>query len=229
MVPPIYRDAGGRPIQHASASLTKNQIHQALELMASHLQQHGVMVNAVAVGGAVNTMYLKSRQTTHDVDFFLRNPSAPEHNMIHQAARHANRQLGGSLGADWFNNTTQIMMGRRVQEDLATAAFKQNTIIFQSGDQKGGLRIYAAPWSYAFCGKLNRLCEERPRPYDLADAVVYLHEHLRSRNRQSVSAKEVYGWCKAYGKKVTEIVLRRVEEAYYNQYGRRAIEWDLRP
>jgi hypothetical protein len=141
--------------------------------------------------------------------------------MIHEAARHANRQLGGALGAEWFNNSTQIMMGRRVQEDLADSAFKQGTVIFQNS----GLRIYAAPWSYAFCGKLNRLCTEAPRPYDLADAVVYLHEYLQTNGRQSVSASRVYRWCQGFGKNVTEAVLRSVDKAYRRKYGRTAIDW----
>ena len=225
MVPPVYRDAGGRPIQHASFTLTREILSRALDDMAAWLAQNGVTANIVTVGGAVNTLYLRSRDNTHDVDFFLANPTAPEHTAIHQAARHANRQVNGALGADWFNNATQVMMGRQVQQSLAAGAFQQNTIVYQRMGNGGGLRIYAAPWSYAFCGKLNRLCEVSHRSYDLADAISYLHEYLRTSGQQTVSARKIFGWCQQYRKNVTEAVLQRVDEAYRQAYGYRPIDW----
>lgn len=225
MVPPVYRDRGGRPIQHASSTLTSDTIQRALDNMATYLMQQGVLANIVTVGGAVNTLYLHSRESTQDVDFFLANPQAPEHTAIYQAARYANRQTNGMLGADWFNNATQMMMGRRLQGSLATAAFEQNTLIYQRVDGRSGLRVYAAPWSYAFCGKLNRLSAGNARSYDLADAVAYLYEHLRASGRQTVSASRIRRWCQEYGKENTDAVLHQVDEAYRQRYGRRPVDF----
>ncbi|OAA59610.1 hypothetical protein SPI_05808 [Niveomyces insectorum RCEF 264] len=225
MVPPPYRDAGGRPIGHMSYDLDKDTITRALDDMAAHHAQKNVTAKLVTVGGAVNTLYLQSRDTTHDVDFFLPDPQSPDHRAIHEAARHANRLVNGALGGEWLNNSTQLMMGRHVQHRLANEAFQQNTIVYDRVNHHGGLRIYAAPWSYAFCGKLNRLCTKNPRPYDIADSVVYLHEYLQSTRQHKVGAKTVFKWCEEYGKNVTKAVLQNVDEAYYTKYGVRAIDW----
>lgn len=224
MVPPPYRDARGRPIQHQSHELDRDQLIQALNHVGQYLDQHGVTANIVTVGGAVNTIYLQSRRSTHDVDFFLADPSSPQHQIIHEAARSAARSSQAPLGAEWLNNATQLLMGRDVQENLARAAFQQNTIVHQNHGQRGGVVVYAAPWSYAFCGKLNRLCEANPRPYDIQDAVVYLHEYLATTGHQTVRASEVHQWGREYRKKVTDDVLNQVDTLYYQTYSHHAID-----
>ncbi|OTB04342.1 hypothetical protein M426DRAFT_11717 [Hypoxylon sp. CI-4A] len=193
--------------------------------MASYLDQKQVTARVVTIGGAVNTVYLRSRPSTHDVDFFLGNATSPQHNVIHEAARYANKQTRGALGAEWFNNSTQLFMPPHVQQDLANAAFQQNVVIYNKVGRGGGLVVYGAPWSYALCGKFNRLCESSPRPYDLADAVVYLHEHLRRAGQQTVSVHLICRWCQQYHKQVTNEVIQQVDEAYYRAYGHRPIDW----
>lgn len=225
MVPPPYRNASGKPVQHQFYDLDRETILTALDAMASYLKQKGVSVNAITVGGAVNTVYLGSRKNTHDVDFFLANPRAPEHAAIHEAARYANRQAGGALGAEWFNNSTQIMMGETIQRGLAESALQQGVIVYNQVDRYGGLRVYAAPWSYALCGKINRLCEGNARPYDIADAVAYLSRYLQATGCTSVEAARVSEWCTRYRKNFSQSVLRAVDEAYVKQYQRRGIKW----
>ncbi|RMZ81866.1 hypothetical protein DV738_g2078, partial [Chaetothyriales sp. CBS 135597] len=155
----------------------------------------------VTVGGAVNTLYLRSRATTHDVDFFLDNAGSSIHHVIHEAARFANRQRGGQLGAEWLNNATQLFMPTQLQQTLFETALQQGVVVFE----RGGLR-----------GR---------RPYDLEDAVVYLREHLRTTGRQTVDAREVREWCKRFNKNMTDEVLRHIDEEYYRKYGRRAVDW----
>lgn len=193
--------------------------------MAQFLDQRGVRAQLVTVGGAVNTLYLRSRDSTHDVDFFLENANAQIHHTLHEAARFANRQRGGSLGAEWLNNATQLFMSGPLQQQLFNAALEQGTVVFEHWGSRGGLRVYAAPWSYAFCGKLNRLCESNPRPYDMADAVVYLHNYLQGSGKQTFGAGRIRQWCQQFSKKVTDEVLRHVDEAYYRTYGVRVIDW----
>ena len=48
-----------------------------------------------------------------------------------------------------------------------------------------------APSSYAICGRLNRLSDEDHRDYDLADAVVYLHEHLLQAKRHAGDVRTI--------------------------------------
>lgn len=50
-------------------------------------------------------------------------------------------------------------MNEVAQQELANAAVRQYVVIFEKISAQGGLRIYAAPWAYMFCGKMNRLTE----------------------------------------------------------------------
>lgn len=226
-VPPPYRDQQGRPIQHSASELDRNTIIRALTDVAAFLDRQGVRTQLVTVGGAVNTVYLRSRASTHDVDFFLGNASSSIHHAIHEAARLANRQRGGSLGAEWLNNATQLQMPVQLQQSLFKAALEQGIVVFKHG----GLEVYAAPWSYAFCGKLNRLSSrlpgDEPRPYDLADAAVYLHEYLRGTGRQAVGVRQIRKWCTRFNKIMADEVLRRIDKVYYQQYQRRAVDWHV--
>lgn len=134
--------------------------------------------------------------------------------------------MNGALGADWFNNTTQVMMGRQVQRDLANEALYQNAIVYEKIQNGNGLRIYAAPWSYALCGELNRLCADVRRPYDVADAVSYLHQYLRTTGKQSVKKSTIFTWCQNYRKEVNQAVLKEVDDAFYATYNARVIDWN---
>jgi hypothetical protein len=208
--------------------MDRERLIQALGYVASYLDQHRVTANVVTVGGAVNTIYLGSRESTHDLDFFLPDASSSDHHNIHQAAQYANKQCQSQLGADWFNNATQVFMSQNIQRALASQAFEQNVIVYNQIGQRGGLTIYAAPWSYAFCGKMNRLCNSSPRPYDLSDAVEYLYQYLGSKGRRTVSARTIYGWCETYRKQVSDVVLQQVDKAYRQKYGSHPIYWSSR-
>ena len=221
LVPPPYRDQSGRPIQHSSSDLDSNTLRAALDDMALFLSKRKVQAQLVTVGGAVNTLYLRSRPSTHDVDFFLQDATSSTHRVIHEAARHANRRRGGRLGAEWLNNATQLFMSAQMQKLLFDDAVKQGSVVYQ----RDGLTVYAAPWSYALCGKLDRLCGSDPRPYDLADAIAYLHEHFRTKRVASVGAQEIRRWCDRFDKKVADSVLTQLDDAYRVQHGRGAIDW----
>lgn len=227
MVPTPYRDERGRPITHMDFDLDRETLIRALNHMGQYLDQQGVTARVVTVGGAVNTIYLQSRSSTHDVDFFMEDPQAPVHQFIHEAARSAARSSaatrGVTLGANWFNNATQLLIGAQIQAQLTAEAVQQNTIVHQYRGQRGGIIIYAAPWAYAFCGKLNRLCEQNARPYDLDDAVVYLHEYLGVTHKSSVSKNDIFHWCQQYRKNATETVLDRVNNQFYQRYGHQVI------
>jgi hypothetical protein len=226
MVPPTNRDASGRPITHQDFELDRDTIIRALDHMGQCLDQLGVDATVVTVGGAVNTVYLQSRRSTHDIDFFLATPTAAEHTVIHEATRsaaHSERSQRVGIGAKWFNNATQLLMGRDIQACLAQSALQQNVIVYQYRGPRGGIVAYAAPWAYAFCGKLNRLCESNARSYDIADAVSYLHQYLLANSRQTASAAEIKQWCRDFGKKVTDGVLDQVNARYNTTYRTRPI------
>ncbi|KAG6037443.1 hypothetical protein E4U41_005085 [Claviceps citrina] len=208
LVPPTYRELNGMPVQHASFELDSDTIQMALHDMAAFLEERSVRVKLVTVGGAVNTLYLRSRQSTHDVDFFMEKATSSKHHVVHEAARFANRRRRGQLGAEWLNNSTQLFMPAHLQSQLYNAALEQGTLVFE----RAGLKV---------------LCEKEPRPYDLADAAVYLREYLRTSGRQSVSVSRIREWCKDFNKKVTDEVLQQLDEAYYESYGDRVIDWTM--
>ncbi|KAI8669523.1 hypothetical protein NCS57_00767600 [Fusarium keratoplasticum] len=226
MIPPMFRDETGRPIQYEASSLSRKQIIHAFEHMAEYLDECGIETNVVVVGGAVNTVYLGSRESTHDVDFFLEDPASKEYMSLDNAAKFANRQAEGRLGEEWFNNSTQLFMARDVQTSLVWQAKQQNAVVFEKRGTKGGLKVYAAPWTYALCSKLNRLCEINPRSYDMDDAVVYLHRHLTLTAETYVKFQELYDWCRWYNHDVRREILKQLDDKYFQSYGYRPIVWN---
>jgi hypothetical protein len=45
--------------------------------VASYIKKKNTHITVIPIGGAVNTIYLKSRETTHDIDFFSTRFSRP--------------------------------------------------------------------------------------------------------------------------------------------------------
>jgi hypothetical protein len=226
MVPPTYQDANSRPIHHQDFELNRDAITQALDHIGQYLDKRGVAITAITVGGAVNTVYLQSRHSTDDVDFFIATPYAAEYTLFHEAALSAARSIWTQqreLGANWFNNDTQLRMSRDILARLAQHAVQQNVVVHQYRGSRGGIVVYAAPWDYAFCDKLNRLCETNARTHDITDAVSYLHQYLQKTGSSSVSAEETKGWCRIFRKNVTDNVLDRVNAQYIQTYGIRPI------
>ncbi|KAJ3514626.1 hypothetical protein NM208_g15044 [Fusarium decemcellulare] len=223
MIPPMFRDASGRPIQHESSDLSRRQILEAFQHMAEYLDECGVSTSVVVVGGAVNTVYLRSRQSTHDVDFFLDDPASKDYISLHNAAKFANTQTGGRLGEEWFNNSTQLFMARDVQTALVREAKRQNELVFEKHGNNGGLKVYAAPWQYALCSKLNRLCDINPRSYDMADAVVYLYRYLCTTGQGYVNAQIMYEWCRWYNQNISKEILKQLDENFCRSYGYKPI------
>jgi hypothetical protein len=61
-------------------------------------------------------------------------------------------------------------------QELIEAATEQNVRVFNGA----GLTIYAAPWTYIFCVKINRILTsgDQARLYDFADTVIYIYEYI---------------------------------------------------
>ncbi|KAL8786514.1 MAG: hypothetical protein Q9213_002741 [Squamulea squamosa] len=153
MIPPTRRDEHGIPIQPQQYDLTRYALQRALAYVATYLHQHNVNLTIVAVGGAVNTILLRSRDVTHDVDFI--NPSVPREQMhlLHQASAAALAQISVELGEEWLNNTTTLLVPSKVQIEPGDEAAAQGEIVFQ----QSVLTVLAAPWRYALCTKLERM------------------------------------------------------------------------
>ncbi|KAI1061835.1 hypothetical protein LB506_009813 [Fusarium annulatum] len=138
-------------------------------------KQHG-NVTIIAVGGAVNTIYLQSRETTHDVDFFNDNLTSEDFEHLVAGIRYASKK-DKTLTSDWLNNSTMFFIPRDQRRTLSQQAHEQREVIFE----EPGLTVLAAPWEYAFCCKIDRLSGaglHSPESYDASDAVEYLHRYL---------------------------------------------------
>ena len=65
----------------------------------------------ISVGGAVNTIYLQSLSTTHNVDFFSDCLAAKDYEVLLKATRKAIKK-DRLLRGEWLNNRTVLFMPR---------------------------------------------------------------------------------------------------------------------
>ncbi|AEO71566.1 uncharacterized protein THITE_2058890, partial [Thermothielavioides terrestris NRRL 8126] len=176
--------------------LDRETLLSALQNVAAYITKKGGNVTVIAIGGAINTIYLRSRQTTHDVDFFNNYLTADDFKHLIQGAREAAKR-NPELEESWFNNRTILFIPKDQRQTLTDQAFAQREVIFR----QGGLTVLAAPWQYAFCCKLDRLAGSGlhgARSYDLDDAVQYLRRYLVKAGQTQVSYTTVREWFTQY-------------------------------
>jgi hypothetical protein len=104
---------GVPPEQPMSADI----IRQGLTTVAATLHSKGQNISIVAVGGAVNTLLLHTRESTGDVDFFYWTKTKNEDvTKVIVAANTAATKL--KLGDQWLNNHTAIFIDVRLTIEL---------------------------------------------------------------------------------------------------------------
>ncbi len=93
----------------------------------------------------------------------------------------------------------------------------QNDVVFN----EPGLTVYAAPWRYALCAKLDRLSKTGARPYDMSDAVDYLDRLIGKRGgRQAVKKSELRAWADEFKFTVpSDTLIKRLGDEYKKKYG----------
>ncbi|KAG6006971.1 hypothetical protein E4U43_000372 [Claviceps pusilla] len=201
--------------------LNRTMLLQALRTVATSVAKTGGNLTVVAVGGAVNTIYLQSRETTRDIDFFNAYLGPDDVNKLATAARDAIKRNKG-LGEDWFNSRALFFVPNDKHQALTDEAFSQREIIFE----EPGLTVLAAPWNYAFCCKVDRIARAGhgdPRPYDLDDAMHYLARYLRPFKQDvgQIAREKIRAWFVRYSLEWTEStdeVLDRVSERYVTYF-----------
>lgn len=168
-------------------------IEKALKHAAEYISKKGGNLTIVAVGGAVNCMALRSRNTTHDFDFFNNSFGQQDYELITAAAMAAQKK-DKKLETAWLNNRTIVFMPIDLRNSLTAEAIAQNDLVFEAP----GLKVVAAPWNYAFCCKVDRLAGSgllNARPYDLGDAAAYLKRYLASiAKSKTVPKAEISAW-----------------------------------
>ncbi|KAL2024332.1 hypothetical protein VTK56DRAFT_8814 [Thermocarpiscus australiensis] len=216
-IPRNRLDKHGMPVQQVTRDVDRDTLLAALNHVSAYLaQRHGRHISLIAVGGAVNTLLLRSRAATHDVDVFGSDFDNQARMLVDEAMHDAQQHIHG-LGTDWLNTETQLYFTPALEQDLTSGAIKQGRKVY-SGP---GLTVYAAPWEYAFCAKVDRLLKrDRARPYDLSDAVAYIHEYIRHHGNQPVPVATAVGWSRKYGTQMTEDILRNhVDPEYQKRHG----------
>lgn len=216
-IPRNRADRYGVPVQQVTRDIDREVLVAALDHVSEYLAQRRKHISVIAVGGAVNTLYLRSRSTTHDVDIFGSDFNNQARMILDEAMQSAQRQFP-ALGTDWLNTETQMWMPGPMHQELTNAARQQHVKVYQDR----GLEIYAAPWNYAFSAKVSRLLTggAQARPYDLQDAVTYIHEYIRSNGQKPVPVAEAIGWARHYHHETNrDILLKRVNKEYRARYG----------
>ncbi|KAL1840578.1 hypothetical protein VTJ49DRAFT_310 [Mycothermus thermophilus] len=208
------RNAGEQP---PLPELDRTTLLQALTIVGNYIQQKNRQVTVIAVGGAVNTIFLQSRPSTHDVDFYNNSLSVADLRLVAEGARYAAQRIP-QLNEEWFNNHTIFFIPHDLRSTLTQDALTQNAVIFHHG----GLKLLAAPWNYAFCTKVHRLSNAgKARPYDLNDAVHYIHRYLQTHRISTVSLATVQEWFTTYRilwNAAVEQIIARVNATYRAQF-----------
>ncbi|AEO67565.1 uncharacterized protein THITE_53192 [Thermothielavioides terrestris NRRL 8126] len=223
-IPRNRNDPQGVPIQQVTRDIDQGVLRAALDHVSQFMERRNRHLSVIAVGGAVNTLYLRSRATTHDVDVFG-SDFGNESRILLDAAMHDAQQHIPELGTDWLNTETQLWMPGRMHDELTQMAREQNVQVYHGR----GLTILAAPWAYAFTAKLSRILlgGAHARSYDLADAVTYIHEYIRAHGNQPVPIATVFDWARRWHHEITDDLLRnRVDPEYVRRYGRHAFTYD---
>ena len=153
MIPQQQRNEQNLPIPDTYYDLDRNRILRALTYVAQYLAQREKQVSIVTTGGVINTVVIRSRQTTHDVDFL--NPRIANGNeaIFLEALQYAQNMSSVPLGSAWLNNHTALWMPSNLVQEVIRNSIDQNAIVFQ----RPGLTVYAAIWEYAFMTKAARV------------------------------------------------------------------------
>lgn len=217
LTPKVQRNPQtGQPIRPEEYMISRDLLRTALHEMAAQIQASGgKTITVIAVGGAVNTIFLRTREATHDIDFFHSSATASEISLISQAGKQVDDAHGGQLGGNWLNNTTALFLKHDMLKFLTREAETQNEVVFQ----ESGLRVLAAPWDYAFCSKLDRISKGTGREYDATDAATYLNRYVLLHGNAPVEAAATRKWAKLYQTQVTDRDLQTVNAEYQRLFG----------
>ncbi|KAM0804881.1 hypothetical protein BDR22DRAFT_799805 [Usnea florida] len=211
--PPIGHNQ--RRIRVEKYELDRPTLQAALTAMADFIACQQQSITIVIVGGAVNTLLIQNRRSTHDIDFFGTNIDGHQRVLLDDAARYAERRSQVPLGGEWFDNQTMLWLPPNIHRKVTQEALEQNEVVFE----REGLKVVAAPWKYALCGKMGRLIRpSQAQPYDVTDAASYLRQHIL-KHGGPVAEANIKRWCQDYLKDTSDEVILAVNIEYQHLYG----------
>lgn len=214
--PRRVRNAQGYLVDNLELAYDKRTLEHALAVMAQYLQSHGEDLTIIIIGGAVNTILLESRQTTHDIDFLGTNINREQHQTLMRAATYARSSCQPKLEYGWWNNEVNLGLPTKILQQITREALTQDEVVFH----RKGLKIIAAPWELQLCGKINRHASGGiVRSYDLSDAVAYLRRYVQTHDDQPISSKMIKKWAISYYKKTDTTIINQIAKEYRRIYG----------
>ncbi|KAG1795393.1 uncharacterized protein HD556DRAFT_1442236 [Suillus plorans] len=176
--------------------LTAEDIKRGLGLTAKHLKSKKKQITVVAVGGAINTILLRSRASTADVDFF--SVDAASNPILRDGIKSAAKTM--QLGEGWMNNHTALFIAPNTKTNLYNEAISDGVVIFD----EPGLKVLAAPWMYCLVAKLEKAGKRgNAKSYDMSDASQYLIQESKRRGAK-IKVADIEAKAIAYEAKIQE-------------------------
>jgi hypothetical protein len=196
--------------------LDAQTLKRALTLTARHIHEQGQNLTIIAIGGLTNTVLLRNRRTTHDVDFLGANIANYHRRLLGQAAKQAEMESSVPLGKQWFNNELEMVLSSDVRELVTRHALAQNEVVFQAK----GLKVIAAPWNFAFIRKTIAISQSRgrDREYDHSDAAAYIHRYVQKQHGQPVTEATIREWARWYQVYVNPVIVTEIAQDYRKIY-----------
>lgn len=197
-------------------TFSATDLDKALTVVGGHLQKKRTKLVIVAVGGVINTLYLRSRETTHDVDFFSRTLEYEELQLLTEATIQAASAIG-AVSTQWLNNQTSVFMTQPTRLRLVEGAISNNEVIFRAG----GITVLAPPWRYAIS---IEFISPPPilRNLERTDAVQYLHR-LTQKTGNSVSHTDILTWLDEFQLSGADII-PKLGQIYLETFGTVGVE-----
>ncbi|KAL4783849.1 hypothetical protein BJX76DRAFT_243332 [Aspergillus varians] len=139
-------------------------------------------IRILTTGGFLAVSYLKTRDTTADLDYLIE-PEFAGDGDVKSALRESIDSVGYQLkfNDEWFNDDISIFVTKRTREILFERADGQGIMLWEGEN----LKVLAAPIEWALESKLRRLHRghrDRKAETDMADAIALL-KLLRNRSK----------------------------------------------
>lgn len=199
--------------------LDRGAILHGLKLMAQYLHYNNADLTIIAVGGVVSTILLRAWFTTTEVNALGSTLTPAQRQFLASAVSYAKTNSPIPLGDGWFGGLGAQDIRPDVARDVYALSVEQNDVLFSSE----GLTVLAPRWSYAIMVCVDRLSRGVARPYDIGDAVVYLHQYIKVGKHKLIPIMGIMNWGQGYDLQVTLKVLRFIKVQYLKHYEREAI------
>ncbi|EZF11585.1 hypothetical protein H112_07390 [Trichophyton rubrum D6] len=118
-------------------------------------------ITVISPGGFLAVSYLKSRETTEDIDIII-DPQWTGDKDIILALRELFSSVGKKLGLDrkWVNDDVSLFLTQKAREQIFDAAGNQNIVLYEGPN----LRVLGAPLEWGLESKLRRINSKPDHP-----------------------------------------------------------------